>query len=170
MFSFDNTQTIQIAQLSPIGNDIMDLFQYTQAKYENQKNKRSQKRKSLNRSFDNSSLDGDDSEFTSSTFSLAKFRHRKNIQSEQKRRAEINNSFEELCRQLPSTYTRRKMSTAELLQKAVSHIKNQSSKESFFLNEINRLRQNCNNLMQNWKKKNDKSKLLKNISDWVMSN
>ncbi|CAG8833363.1 30312_t:CDS:2, partial [Gigaspora margarita] len=146
MFSFDNTQTIQIPQLSPIRNDIMDLFQYTQTKYENQKNKHSQKRKSLNRLFDNSSLDGIDSEFTSSTFSLAKLRHQKNIQSEQKRRAEINNGFEKLCRQLLPTYARRKMSTAELLQKAVSHIKNQSSKESFLLDEINCLRQDCNDL------------------------
>ncbi|CAG8843735.1 45023_t:CDS:2, partial [Gigaspora margarita] len=149
MFSFDNMQTIQVPQLSPIGDDIMDLFQYTQAKYENQKNKRSRKRKSL----DNFSLDGDDSEFTSSTFLLAKFRRRKNIQSEQKRHAEINNGFEELRRQLPSTYARRKISTAELLQKAVSHLKNQSSKESFLLDEINRLRQDCNDLNAELEKK-----------------
>ena len=49
--------------------------------------------------------------------SQIEFRRQIHIQSEQKRRAEIKDGFEELRRQLPTTYTGRKLSKAVLLQK-----------------------------------------------------
>ncbi|CAG8466068.1 25170_t:CDS:2 [Gigaspora margarita] len=73
--------------------------------------------------------------------SHAEFRHQIHVQSEQKQRAEIKDNFEELHRQLPSTYSLCKMSKAALLQKAVSHLKNQSLKKSLLIDEINRLNQ-----------------------------
>ncbi|RIB23563.1 hypothetical protein C2G38_2032630 [Gigaspora rosea] len=88
--------------------------------------------------FDNSSLDCDDID-DCSKMSHVEFKPQIHVQSEQKRRAEIKDAFEELRRQLPTTYTGRKMSKTVLLQKAVSHLKNQSRKESFLLDEINRL-------------------------------
>ncbi|CAG8516164.1 15100_t:CDS:2 [Dentiscutata heterogama] len=124
--------------------DIPEFFQYSKEKYESQKMGCGRRRKSSrDEHFDNSSLDGDDIDDTSSTMSHAEFRRQIHIQSEQKRRAEIKDGFEELRRQLPTTYTGRKMSKAVLLQKAVSHLKNQSRKESFLLDEINRLSQTC---------------------------
>ncbi|CAB4442609.1 unnamed protein product [Rhizophagus irregularis] len=79
---------------------------------------------------------GDDVDDNVSTMSQVEFRRQIHIQSEQKRRAEIKDGFEELRRQLPTTYTGRKLSKAVLLQKAVSHMKN-------MLDEINRLTQTC---------------------------
>ncbi|KAF0433481.1 HLH-domain-containing protein [Gigaspora margarita] len=61
------------------------------------------------------------------------------IQAEQKQHAEIKDGFEELHRQLPTSNY--KMSKAVLLQKAVLYLKNQSRKESFLLDEVNRLTQ-----------------------------
>lgn len=55
--------------------------------------------------------------FNDSTMSHAEFRRQIHIQSEQKRRAEIKDGFEELRRHLPTSYTGRKMSKAVLLQK-----------------------------------------------------
>ena len=49
--------------------------------------------------------------------SQVEVRRQIHIQSEQKRRAEIKDGFEELRRQLPTTYTGRKLSKAVLLQK-----------------------------------------------------
>lgn len=54
-----------------------------------------------------------------STMSQVEFRRQIHIQSEQKRRAEIKDGFEELRRQLPTTYTGRKLSKAVLLQKGI---------------------------------------------------
>ncbi|CAG8580335.1 17398_t:CDS:2 [Gigaspora margarita] len=198
MFSLDTTQATQATQVSQLLSpapssplsileyrdsptadelDIPEFFQYSKEKYESQKMGCGRRRKSSrDEHFDNSSLDGDDIDDTSSTMSHAEFRRQIHIQSEQKRRAEIKDGFEELRRQLPTTYTGRKMSKAVLLQKgehnyyiyvlvlpnndacnsqnfvnnnclflckAVSHLKNQSRKESFLLDEINRLSQTC---------------------------
>ncbi|CAG8585294.1 14405_t:CDS:2, partial [Gigaspora margarita] len=122
--------------------DIPEFLQYSKEKYESQKMGCGQRRKlSHDEPFDNS--DGDDIDDTSSTMSHSEFRRQIHVQSEQKRHAEINDGFEELRRQLPTTYTGRKMSKTVLLQKAVSHIKNQSRKGSFLLDEINRLSQTC---------------------------
>ncbi|CAG8703926.1 16836_t:CDS:2, partial [Acaulospora morrowiae] len=163
MFSMDNTQATQVSQIispapssplsileyrdSPTADelDIPEFFQYSKEKYESQKiGCRRRRKSSRDDHFDTSSLDGgDDVEDTNSTMSHAEFRRQIHIQSEQKRRAEIKDGFEELRRHLPTTYTGRKMSKAVLLQKAVSHLKNQSRKESFLLDEISRLNQAC---------------------------
>ncbi|CAG8491929.1 16806_t:CDS:2 [Acaulospora colombiana] len=155
MFSMDNSQATQVSQIispapssplsileyrdSPTADelDIPEFFQYSKEKYESQKIGCRRRRKTTRDDhFDTSSLDGgDDVDDTS--------RRQIHIQSEQKRRAEIKDGFEELRRHLPTTYTGRKMSKAVLLQKAVSHLKNQSRKESFLLDEINRLNQAC---------------------------
>nr|CAG8495344.1 5568_t:CDS:2 [Entrophospora candida] len=87
------------------------------------------------------SLNDDSNNFTS--LSHAEFRRQIHIQSEQKRRAEIKDGFDELRKQLPITYANRKMSKALLLQKAVAHMKNMQRKENFLLDEINRLSQRC---------------------------
>ncbi|CAJ0823085.1 15032_t:CDS:2, partial [Entrophospora sp. SA101] len=86
-------------------------------------------------------LNDDSNNFTS--LSHAEFRRQIHIQSEQKRRAEIKDGFDELRKQLPITYANRKMSKALLLQKAVAHMKNMQRKENFLLDEINRLSQRC---------------------------
>ncbi|CAG8681708.1 8593_t:CDS:2, partial [Ambispora leptoticha] len=164
MFSLENTRATQATQvsqlLSPAPSSLLSIleycdthtadelnipefFQYSKEKYESQKMGCGRWRKSsINETIVNSSLDGDDD--TSSKMSRVKFKRQLHIQSEQKRRAEIKDAFKELRRQLPSTYTGRKMSKTVLLQKAVSHLKNQSRKESFLLDEINRLSQTCN--------------------------
>ncbi|CAG8552375.1 14168_t:CDS:2, partial [Cetraspora pellucida] len=76
-----------------------------------------------------------------SSVSHAEFRRQIHIQSEQRRRAEIKDGFEQLRRQLPFNTNGRKMSKATLLQKTVAHLKNMKSKENFLFDEINRLHQ-----------------------------
>ncbi|KAF0536885.1 mlx-interacting protein [Gigaspora margarita] len=95
-----------------------------------------------------SSLDSLFFEMASMCYNMSHTEYRReiHIQSERNRRAEIKDGFEELRRQLPATYTGRKMkliTIVNFLCKAVSHLKNQPRKESFLLDEINRLTQIC---------------------------
>ncbi|GBB92427.1 hypothetical protein RclHR1_02000008 [Rhizophagus clarus] len=137
--------------------DVPEFFQYSKEKYESAKSGCKRRRKSTrDEQCETSSMDGGDDIDDNvscnhlilpcnqnSTMSQVEFRRQIHIQSEQKRRAEIKDGFEELRRQLPTTYTGRKLSKAVLLQKAVSHMKNMQRKESFLLDEINRLTQTC---------------------------
>ncbi|CAG8436895.1 11712_t:CDS:2 [Diversispora eburnea] len=158
MFTMDHSQASQVSQIispapsspleyrdSPTADelDIPEFFQYSKEKYESQKIGCKRRRKSSREdNFEISSMDEADNDGdASSTMSHAEFRRQIHIQSEQKRRAEIKDGFEELRRHLPTSYTGRKMSKAVLLQKAVSHLKNTSRKENFLLDEINRLTQ-----------------------------
>ncbi|CAG8847808.1 34898_t:CDS:2, partial [Gigaspora margarita] len=122
--------------------------------------------------FDNSSEDEvDNDNKNKTTLSHAELRRQLHIKSEQKRRAEIKDAFEELRKHLPDTYTDRKMSKSVLLQKgnhscyfigtsnketfakfttiivnfckAVLYLKNSLRKENILLDEINCLNQNC---------------------------
>ncbi|CAB4442706.1 unnamed protein product [Rhizophagus irregularis] len=113
-------------------------LRFHKEKYESAKSGCKRRRKSTrDEQCETSSMDGgDDVDDNVSTMSQVEFRRQIHIQSEQKRRAEIKDGFEELRRQLPTTYTGRKLSKAVLLQKAVSHMKN-------MLDEINRLTQTC---------------------------
>nr|CAG8485490.1 933_t:CDS:2 [Entrophospora candida] len=141
--------------------DMPEFLQYNREKYENSRSGTNRRRRlyemiddnnnSIASSNDNSinnsrqgsvnSLNDDSNNFTS--LSHAEFRRQIHIQSEQKRRAEIKDGFDELRKQLPITYANRKMSKALLLQKAVAHMKNMQRKENFLLDEINRLSQRC---------------------------
>jgi len=167
MYSIDNSQsaTSQITQIispshspssplslleyrdSPTADelDVPEFFQYSKEKYESAKSGCKRRRKSTrDEQCETSSLEGgDDVDDNASTMSQVEFRRQIHIQSEQKRRAEIKDGFEELRRQLPTTYTGRKLSKAVLLQKAVSHMKNMQRKESFLLDEISRITQTC---------------------------
>ncbi|PKK79167.1 hypothetical protein RhiirC2_727880 [Rhizophagus irregularis] len=165
MYSIDNSQPSQVSQIispshspssplslleyrdSPTADelDVPEFFQYSKEKYESAKSGCKRRRKSTrDEQCETSSMDGgDDVDDNVSTMSQVEFRRQIHIQSEQKRRAEIKDGFEELRRQLPTTYTGRKLSKAVLLQKAVSHMKNMQRKESFLLDEINRLTQTC---------------------------
>ncbi|CAG8694898.1 17850_t:CDS:2, partial [Cetraspora pellucida] len=131
MFSPDNMQESQAIHNNPIEElDVPEIFQYSKEKYKSQKMVCDWQKKA---STDTSSIHAESKRLI-------------HIQSEQKLHAEIKDSFEKLRKQLPITYTGRKMSQAVLLQKAVSHLENQSRKEFFLLLEINRLTQTCANL------------------------
>nr|CAG8448804.1 3918_t:CDS:2 [Entrophospora candida] len=127
-----------------------EFKQYDKEKYESAKSGNNRRRrKSTREECDtSSSLDGYEEEYANangnngnSSLSHAEVRRRMHIQSEQKRRAEIKDGFEDLRRQLPISNHSRKMSKAMLLQKTVSHIKNMKSKECYLIEEINRLNQ-----------------------------
>ncbi|CAG8733725.1 7466_t:CDS:2, partial [Cetraspora pellucida] len=138
MFSLDNTQASQANRNNPTDElDIPEFFQFSKEKYESQKMGRKAPR---NEPFKNFSFE-DDTDDTSSKISYAELKRQIHIQSEQKRRAEIKDGFEELRKQLPNTS--RKMSKSVLLKKVVSHLENQSRKVSSLLDEINRLNQTC---------------------------
>ncbi|RIA99512.1 hypothetical protein C1645_730780 [Glomus cerebriforme] len=162
MYSIDNSQSSQVSQIispshspssplslleyrdSPTADelDVPEFFQYSKEKYESAKSGCKRRRKSTrDEQCETSSMDGGDD--VDDNARQVEFRRQIHIQSEQKRRAEIKDGFEELRRQLPTTYTGRKLSKAVLLQKAVSHMKNMQRKESFLLDEINRLTQTC---------------------------
>ncbi|CAG8719381.1 14127_t:CDS:2, partial [Gigaspora rosea] len=109
-------------------DDIPEFKQYNKEKYESAKSGSRRKRKPTREECDTaSSLDGVDALFwayqmflpfyASSSVSHAEFRRQIHIQSEQRRRAEIKDGFEQLRRQLPFNTNGRKMSKATLLQK-----------------------------------------------------
>ncbi|RIB15292.1 hypothetical protein C2G38_1590047 [Gigaspora rosea] len=123
-------------------DDIPEFKQYNKEKYESAKSGSRRKRKPTREECDTaSSLDGYEEEDGNSSVSHAEFRRQIHIQSEQRRRAEIKDGFEQLRRQLPFNTNGRKMSKATLLQKTVTHLKNMKSKENFLFDEINRLHQ-----------------------------
>src|SRR5438067_5922278 len=72
-----------------------------------------------------------DTSFNISSLSHAEMRRRMHIQSEQKRRAEIKDGFEDLRRQLPISNHSRKMSKAMLLQKSKSKSKKKIHRVEF---------------------------------------
>ncbi|CAG8566222.1 8557_t:CDS:2, partial [Paraglomus occultum] len=112
---------IDIRDSPPIEDelDVTEFYQYNKEKYENAKAGTRRRRKGGRDEGDTaSSLDGDDGDESNSTLSHAEFRRRIHIQSEQKRRAEIKDGFEELRRQLPYGVHGRKMSKAVVLQKS----------------------------------------------------
>ncbi|CAG8609993.1 5642_t:CDS:2 [Paraglomus brasilianum] len=130
---------------SPISDelDVTEFYQYNKEKYESAKAGTRRRRKGGRDEGDTaSSLDGDDGD-ESNRYALAYmqifdknacgiitwFRRRIHIQSEQKRRAEIKDGFEELRRQLPYGIHGRKMSKAVVLQKSGCLFPNDESRE-----------------------------------------
>ncbi|CAG8804745.1 8080_t:CDS:2, partial [Dentiscutata erythropus] len=63
----------------------------------------------------------------------------KRAEAERKSNLKIRNGFNVLYKVLPHHLARNKMSKADLLQKAAVHLKNQTHRESFHINEIYRL-------------------------------
>ncbi|CAG8494965.1 13518_t:CDS:2 [Ambispora leptoticha] len=141
------TQLLSPAPSSPISNfelrdsptadelDIPEFFQYSKEKYESAKSGSRRRRKPTRDDCDTvSSFDGDEGEDGN---------RQVHIQSEQKRRAEIKDGFEELRRQLPAGCNGRKMSKAALLQRTVTHLKNMRNRETFLVDEVTRLHHIC---------------------------
>ncbi|KAI8986480.1 hypothetical protein BDB01DRAFT_720189 [Pilobolus umbonatus] len=92
---------------------------------------------------------------SSNKLSNSELRRITHIQSEQKRRAQIKDGFEELRSELPS-YINKKMSKVVLLQRTVQHIKHLKSTHIAILGELeriaeenSRLRKFQNNVLQN---------------------
>jgi len=128
--------------VTPDELDIPEFKQYNKEIYESSKSGNRRRRKNTREDCDTaSSLDGYDGEDGNGSVTHAEFRRQIHIQSEQRRRAEIKDGFEELRRQLPINNNGRKMSKALLLQKTVAHLKNMKSKETFLIEEVNRLHQ-----------------------------
>ncbi|CAG8500339.1 42840_t:CDS:10 [Gigaspora margarita] len=75
-------------------------------------------------------------------------RHKRKKHSEDVRSLyeRIGDGFKELQRSLPQTHFRKNMTKEVLLKTAASLLKNQEYRESFFLNEINRLNEELNHL------------------------
>ncbi|CAI2189870.1 2889_t:CDS:2, partial [Funneliformis geosporum] len=161
------SQTSVVNTVTPDELDIPEFKQYNKEIYESSKSGNRRRRKSTREDCDTaSSLDGYDGEDGNGSVTHAEFRRQIHIQSEQRRRAEIKDGFEELRRQLPINNNGRKMSKALLLQKSkisrfsdfnyqyfnlidpplldstsVAHLKNMKSKETFLIDEVNRLHQ-----------------------------
>ncbi|CAG8508797.1 12315_t:CDS:2 [Ambispora gerdemannii] len=144
-----HTQLLSPAPSSPMSNnnfelrdsptadelDIPEFFQYSKEKYESAKSGSRRRRKSTRDDCETvSSFDGDEGEDGN---------RQVHIQSEQKRRAEIKDGFEELRRQLPVGCNGRKMSKAALLQRTVTHLKNTRNRETFLVDEVTRLHHIC---------------------------
>jgi len=151
----ENQQLLSPAPSSPVSTleirdsptadelDIPEFLQYSKEKYESSKSGSRRRRKSTRDECDTaSSLDGDEGE-DGSGLSHAEYRRQIHIQSEQKRRAEIKDGFEELRRQLPTGCSGRKMSKAALLSRTVTHLKNMRNRENFLVDEVTRLHQVC---------------------------
>ncbi|KAI7899829.1 uncharacterized protein BX663DRAFT_440411 [Cokeromyces recurvatus] len=130
------TITEKIANVNKLPESFLPEFhQYSKETYENgissnkKKRRRSQKRVEENDGERSSDEDG---------ISAQEVRRQIHIQSEQKRRAQIKDGFEELRQHLPGCINK-KMSKAALLHRTVQHLQHLKKNQSSLLTELERM-------------------------------
>jgi hypothetical protein len=114
------------------------FHQYSRETYENGRKKKAKRLNSSNKSHrsDEDSVDEDGN--TNDTTSALELRRQIHIQSEQKRRAQISDGFQELRHQLPGCINK-KMSKATLLHRTVQHLQHLKKNQTSLLTELERL-------------------------------
>lgn len=118
------------------------FHQYSKESYENGRKKKAKRFNNSNRSSNNSKNSDDDSSSTTTDEENAaaalELRRQIHIQSEQKRRAQISDGFQELRQHLPGCINK-KMSKAALLHRTVQHLQHLKKNQSALLVELERL-------------------------------
>ncbi|SAM01856.1 hypothetical protein [Absidia glauca] len=92
----------------------------------------------ITKEYDSGSQEPQQAQSNASTASNTELRRQIHIQSEQKRRAQIKDGFEELRNELPSCLNK-KMSKVALLHRTVQHIQHLKSTQVTILGELERL-------------------------------
>ncbi|KAI9497341.1 hypothetical protein BDB00DRAFT_756730 [Zychaea mexicana] len=130
----------KIAQVNKLPESFLPEFhQYSKETYENgssNSKKRRRNHKEDGDNIDNSA--SSDQEDDMDSVSAAEMRRQIHIQSEQKRRAQIKDGFDELRQHLPGCVNK-KMSKAALLHRTVQHLQHLKSTQGALLAELERL-------------------------------
>ncbi|CAO3630828.1 unnamed protein product [Cunninghamella echinulata] len=137
----------KIAKVNTLPESFLPQFhQYSKESYENGRKKK-QKRlnnnnngngRSSSSSSTSSKTSDDDSTDEDSAAAALELRRQIHIQSEQKRRAQISDGFQELRQHLPGCINK-KMSKAALLHRTVQHLQHLKKNQSALLVELERL-------------------------------
>ncbi|ORX54916.1 HLH-domain-containing protein [Hesseltinella vesiculosa] len=123
----------KIAKVNTLPESFLPQFhQYSKEAYENGR-KRKTKRSGKTTDDDSNS----DEDLTNATMTM-EMRRQIHIQSEQKRRAQISDGFQELRQHLPGCINK-KMSKAALLHRTVQHLQHLKKNQSSLLTELERL-------------------------------
>ncbi|KAG0175559.1 hypothetical protein DFQ30_005254 [Apophysomyces sp. BC1015] len=129
--------TEKIAQANKLPESFLPEFhQYSKETYENGACRKRKQRKQD---------DDSDQEDDVDSVSAAEMRRQIHIQSEQKRRAQIKDGFDELRQHLPGCVTK-KMSKAALLHRTVQHLKHLKGTQASLLGELEKLAKENENL------------------------
>ncbi|KAI9274256.1 hypothetical protein BY458DRAFT_507724 [Sporodiniella umbellata] len=113
-----------------------EFLQYSKEAYEQSTGSGPHRKKQ--RSSDKKEEEQSDDEVTQDGLSSSELRRQIHIQSEQRRRAQIKDGFEELRGELP-TCLNKKMSKVALLHRTVQHIQHLKDTQSSILTELERL-------------------------------
>ncbi|KAI8140008.1 hypothetical protein BJV82DRAFT_624764 [Fennellomyces sp. T-0311] len=128
----------KIAQVNKLPESFLPEFhQYSKETYENGASN-SKKRRRNHKDDDGENQSNSDQEDDMDSVSAAELRRQIHIQSEQKRRAQIKDGFDELRQHLPGCVNK-KMSKAALLHRTVQHLQHLKSTQGALLAELERL-------------------------------
>ncbi|KAI7858949.1 hypothetical protein BDC45DRAFT_497949 [Circinella umbellata] len=136
----------KIAQVNKLPESFLPEFhQYSKETYENGSSNSKKRRRIHKEDGDNNNNDNNNNSSSSSdqeddmdSVSAAELRRQIHIQSEQKRRAQIKDGFDELRQHLPGCVNK-KMSKAALLHRTVQHLQHLKSTQGALLSELERL-------------------------------
>jgi len=115
-----------------------EFLQYSKESYEQSTGLSNKKRRRRTSSRMAEDTDGMSDDEDTNEMSTAEIRRQIHIQSEQKRRAQIKDGFDELRSELPSCFNK-KMSKVALLHRTVQHIQHLKNTQMTILGELERL-------------------------------
>ncbi|KAI8336802.1 hypothetical protein BC941DRAFT_480179 [Chlamydoabsidia padenii] len=157
--TFSNATTARVKETIARANSIpmefyhTEFLEYSKETYERKMDAKRNKRKRPSQSPSSATQDKAESSHSSQDHSTkqvkrvcnAELRRQIHIQSEQKRRAQIKDGFDELRKHLPGC-NNKKMSKAALLTRTVQHLQHLKSIQTDLLSEVERLVQENDNL------------------------
>jgi hypothetical protein len=145
LLSSSATISEKIAKVNTLPDSFLPQFhQYSKESYENGRKKKAKRMNSTGnfKTSDEDSTDDDNSNSSNNNVNDAaaalEMRRQIHIQSEQKRRAQISDGFQELRQHLPGCINK-KMSKAALLHRTVQHLQHLKNNQSSLLTELERL-------------------------------
>ncbi|SAM03266.1 hypothetical protein [Absidia glauca] len=145
LLSSSATISEKIAKVNTLPDSFLPQFhQYSKESYENGRKKKAKRMNSTGnfKTSDEDSTDDDNSNNSNNNVNDAaaalEMRRQIHIQSEQKRRAQISDGFQELRQHLPGCINK-KMSKAALLHRTVQHLQHLKNNQSSLLTELERL-------------------------------
>ncbi|CAO3681515.1 unnamed protein product [Rhizopus microsporus] len=139
LLSPHTTITEKIANVNKLPESFLPEFhQYSKETYENGSSNNKKRRRANKHDDDNSNSNSSSSEEDIDGVSAQEIRRQIHIQSEQKRRAQIKDGFEELRQHLPGCINK-KMSKAALLHRTVQHLQHLKRNQASLLAELERM-------------------------------
>lgn len=150
LLSSSATISEKIAKVNTLPDSFLpQFFQYSKETYENGHKKKAKRMNSTsgfnnsnsnnsNKTSDEDSTDEDNQGNADDAAAALEIRRQIHIQSEQKRRAQISDGFQELRQHLPGCVNK-KMSKAALLHRTVQHLQHLKKNQSSLLTELERL-------------------------------